>query len=227
MPEGNFAYIPNGIDVEEWQNAKPPIPEEHRRVLAALRQTGSFIIGYAGAHGVANALHTMVETAGLLKDKPLYFVLVGKGPEKEAFQRRVLAQGLKNILFLPSVPKLSIPSLLTAFDALYLGLARKPIYRFGVSPNKLMDYMMSGKPVIQAMEGGNDPVAESKCGISITPEDPHALADAALRIMGWTPSERLEAGMRGRDYILRNHDYRTLASRFVEVIGSERQTRVE
>jgi glycosyltransferase involved in cell wall biosynthesis len=227
MLDGKFAYIPNGIDVDEWQNNKTPIPEEHRKVLTSLKQTGSFLIGYAGSHGVANALHTVVNAALLLRDHPVFFVLVGQGPEKETFQRLVRERALKNILFLPPVPKWCIPSLLTSFDALYIGLARKPIYRFGVSPNKLIDYMMSGRPVLQGLDGGNDLVAASKCGISMAPEDAQALTDAALRMMSWTPSQRVEAGMRGRDYILRNHDYRTLACQFVEVMGSGRQSRVE
>jgi glycosyltransferase involved in cell wall biosynthesis len=224
MPAGKFAYIPNGIDVEEWQREKEPIPAEHRAVLTSIQQTASFLIGYAGAHGVANALHTVVEAAKLLRDKPVCFVLVGKGPEKAVLEERARQSELKNIVFLPPVLKQCIPSLFTYMDALYLGLQRQAIFRFGVSPNKLMDYMMAGKPVIQSIEAGNDLVTESQCGISVAPEDPRALAEAALRMMNWTPSERDQAGMRGRNYVLQHHDYRVLASRFLEVMGSVKQT---
>ena len=51
-----------------------------------------------------------------------------------------------------------------------LGWNRKLIYRFGVSPNKLFDYMMAGRPVIHAIEAPGDLVAESGCGLSIPPE---------------------------------------------------------
>jgi glycosyltransferase involved in cell wall biosynthesis len=157
----------------------------------------------------------------LLRDKPVRFVLVGKGPEKEALQRSARESKLNNVVFLPSVPKSSVPSLLTSFDALYIGLQRQPIYRFGISPNKLMDYMMSARPVLQAIEAGNDIVTESGCGITLNAEDPRALADATLRLMSWTPAQREEAGRRGRSYIVANHDYRALASRFLDVMSLE------
>lgn len=226
LAEGKFAYIPNGIDTQEWQNMNAPIPQEHQATLSSLRKTGSFLVGYAGAHGVANALHTLAEAAQLLRGKPLCFVLVGKGPEKQAIQQKVREWGLTNIVFLAPVPKASIPSLLKCFDALYIGLQHQPIYRFGISPNKLMDYMMSGRPILQAIEAGNDLVTESRCGITLRPEDPQAVARAVTEMMSWSRSQRDEAGKRGQEYILRHHDYRDLARRFLDALGSGGPERV-
>lgn len=220
MRPGCFSYIPNGIDVEEWENEKAPVPEEHLRVLTALKKTGSFVIGYAGAHGLANALNTLVEAAQLLRDNPVSFVLVGKGPEKPFLEQRAREGGLKSVVFLPPVLKQSIPSLFAHMDALYLGLQRQPLFRFGISPNKLIDYMMAGKPVLQSIEAGNDLVAESRCGISVAPENPGALAKAVSRMMNWSVSERAETGRRGRQYVLKHHDYRVLARRFLDVMGT-------
>lgn len=220
MTAGKFAYVPNGIDVEEWRSCQSPIPPEQGAALRALKASGSFLVGYAGAHGVANALHAVLEAANLLRDWPVTFVLVGKGPQKELLRGKAKEHRLSNVVFLPPVPKSSIPSLLSCFDALYIGLQRKPIFRFGVSPNKLMDYMMSAKPVLQAIEAGNDLVGESRCGISLAAEDPQALAAATLRLMNWTPVQRAAAGMGGRRYILEHHDYRSLAGKFAELMSS-------
>ncbi len=221
MRPDKFSYIPNGIDVEEWQREPVQIPETHRRALTWHKNAGLFLVGYAGAHGVANALGTVLGAARLLREQPVSFVLVGSGLEKEALQQRAREEGLKNVTFLPPVPKPAMPSLLSFFDALYVGLQHRPLFRFGISPNKLLDYMMSGKPVLQAIAAGNDPVAESGCGITVPPEDPSALAGATLRLMRWNPSQRLAAGARGREYVLANHDYRILARRFSELMRNE------
>ncbi|HTG81711.1 MAG TPA: glycosyltransferase, partial [Geobacteraceae bacterium] len=116
------------------------------------------------------------------------------------------------------VSKSSIPALLAAMDALYIGLQRQPLFRFGISPNKLMDYMMAGKPVINAIEAGNDPVAESGCGISVCSENSDAIAEAIQELMGMNEAEREVMGMRGKEYVLKHHDYRVLARKFVEIM---------
>ena len=213
-----FRHVPNGIVTAEWESDRASVSREHANVLAALREERRFLVAYAGAHGMTNALDTVVEAAALLLEHPATFVLVGQGPEKEALQRKAFALDLKNIVFLPPVPKASIPSLLSSMDVLLIGLKRTPLFRFGISPNKLMDYMMAGKPIIQAVEAGNDMVAESGCGISIPPENPEAIADATLRLMSLSSAEREAMGQRGREYVLAHHDYRILARRFIESI---------
>lgn len=216
MAPEKFAYVPNGIDLEEWESATHALPDLHRETLEALRARGRFIVGYAGAHGVANALHAFVDAAARLEGTPATLVLVGQGPTKDDLQSR--AGGMDNVVFLPPVPKGAVPALLGAMDALYIGLGRAPLFRFGISPNKLMDYMMAAKPVVSAIEAGNDPVAESGCGYSVPAEDPEAIADAVTRLMALPPEERDAMGTRGRAFVTAQHDYRVLAGRFLEVM---------
>src|ERR1035438_9112585 len=86
LAPGKFHYVPNGIDPTEWGETAAALPEPHRSLLSRLRSENRFIIGYAGAHGVANALESIVRAAGLLVDSPVTFVLVGQGPEKHNLQ---------------------------------------------------------------------------------------------------------------------------------------------
>jgi len=218
MAPQKFVHIPNGIDPEEWGRFRCPLPEPHASVLAGCRTEGRFLLGYAGSHGRANALETLLEAAALLRDEPLAVVLVGQGPEKTALQQRADRLGLRHARFLPPVPRGAIPALLTAMDALYLGWRDEPVYRFGINPNKLLDYMMSGRPIVHAVRAGNDPVAEAGCGISCAPQDPAASAEAILRMARLSQSERERMGRRGRDYVLKHHDYRLLARRFLEAV---------
>ncbi len=216
MAPEKFAYLPNGIDVPEWEAATDALPEAHREVLARLRAQGRFIVGYAGSHGLSNALHHLIDAARLLEGLPVTLVLVGQGPSKDALQSS--AAGMDNVVFLPPLPKGGVPALLEAMDALFLGWNRVPLYRFGISPNKLMDYMMAAKPVVHSVEAGNDPVAESACGVSVPPEDPEAIAQAIRTLMTTDPAERAAMGARGRAFVRAHHDYRILAERFLEVM---------
>lgn len=219
LAPGKFVYVPNGVDVREWEGGASPLPEPAAGALAAFRARWPFLVGYAGAHGIANALDAFVDAAAEVAAADAGLVLVGQGPEKARLVGRARERGLENVLFLDPVPKRAIPALLRALDALYIGLQRQPLFRFGVSPNKLMDYMMAARPVVHAIEAGNDLVAESGCGVSVPAEDPGAVAVAIRRLATTRPEERREMGERGRRYILERHTYDVLSRRFLEALG--------
>lgn len=217
LKDDKFVYIPNGISPAEWRGkggtsgASSQLQAIHR-----IRQMKKIVIGYAGAHGLANELYTLIEAAALLQSHPVFFVMAGHGPEKARLQQKALNLGLDNVLFMDSVPRDSVRELLALMDILYIGLKKESLFRFGISPNKLMDYMMAGRPVIHAIEAGNDLVAESGCGISVPPEDPGAIAAAIIRLTGMTSDERRCLGAKGRDYVMANHDYAVLAKRYLD-----------
>jgi len=217
LAPGKFTYVPNGFDVAEWGGCGQPMPAEHASTLSRLRSENRFVVGFAGSHGLANALDTLVEAAVLLRGEHIAIVLVGHGPERDRLQQKALSLGLADVHFLPPIPKASIPDLLGGMDALYIGWLRRPIYRFGIGPNKMLDYLMSARPIIHGVEAGNDPVAESGCGVSIPPENPAALADAIRDLSRVDRDARLAMGARGRQFALAHHDFRVLARRFMDV----------
>jgi glycosyltransferase involved in cell wall biosynthesis len=217
MAKEKFLYVPNGIVAAEWQEPYQPLPEAHADVLSRLRSSGQFLLGYAGAHGIANALEYLLEASRWLPSG-VTVVLVGQGPAKKELQSLVSSNNLCNVRLLNPVPKSAVPKLLSEMDGLYIGWRRQPLYRFGVNPNKLMDYMMSGKPIIHAIDAANDAVAESGCGISIEPEDPGAIATAVEQLVEMTPGDRAVMGGKGRRYVLAHYEYSMLAKRFVSGI---------
>jgi glycosyltransferase involved in cell wall biosynthesis len=220
MAAEKFGYIPNGIDITEWENNNSPIPPEHQQLLTQLKQQNKFIIGYAGGHSISNALKTLIETAiELQHNTQIAFVLVGKGIEKESLQTTAKEANLQNIFFLPPIPKASIPAFLNEVDACYIGWQNHPIYRFGISPNKIMDYMMAAKPILHSISAGNDPVADSGCGISVPAEDPKAIAQAAQSLAALTPDDRKKMGLKGKEYVMEHHDYKILAQKFIDLVS--------
>ena len=78
--------------------------------------------------------------------------------------------------------------------------------------------MMAGKPIIHAVEAGNDPVQDAGCGISVPPEDPQAIADAIRTLASMSVAEREAMGQRGKEYVMKHHDYKILAKQFLEVL---------
>ena len=217
LPKNRFFHVPNGIVEEDW-NHPEPLPDEHKGLIAKLRDEGRFLVGFAGAHGLANSLGTLIDAALLLKDDNISVLLVGTGQEKENLMRYVSEKGADNVFFLPPVSKFAVPEFLKRMDVLYIGLQRQSLFRFGISPNKIFDYMMAAKPIINAIEAGNDPVSEAGCGISVPAENPPRVADAIAEMQAMSEEERRKMGKNGQAYILKNHTYSVLANSFIEII---------
>lgn len=211
--------VPNGVLAEEWEQAGDALEPALERHIAQARGKGHMVVTYAGAHGLANALDSLLDAAAMMRAEPFSFVLVGSGTERERLKQRVASEGLSNVVMFDAVPKRQVPALLSAVDVAYIGLQRVPLFRFGIAPNKLMDYMMAGCVVLSAIEAGNDPVTEAGCGMSVQAESAPAIADG-LRTLAQVSADRRHAmGLRGRDYVRERHTWPVLARRFVEAVS--------
>jgi glycosyltransferase involved in cell wall biosynthesis len=211
--------VPNGFAPEEWQGDSAPLGETLLAHLNAERAAGRVVVGYAGSMGLPNALDVLLDAAAKLKGAPLSFVLVGSGHEATRLAERAAAEGLTNVRFFPPIPKAQIPTLLGHFDIAYIGWQRTPIYRFGIAPNKLIDYLMAERAVLHSVEAGNDPVAEAGAGLTVAPEDPEAVAQGLLKLAALSPAERAEMGARGRAFAMANHAFPMLAARFIAALS--------
>lgn len=221
LQKKKFCYVPNGIATDEWVIEKDN--NSHIGFLHQLHNSGKTIVGYVGGHAISNALDTLLKAAALVeKENPeLVFVLIGNGTEKDRLQKEVADQALSNVFFLEPIAKKSVPILLSEMDILYLGWHNNPLYRFGISPNKLIDYMMAGKPVVHSVDAANDLVKDSDCGVSVPPEDAEAIAKAFKYIYGLSEPERQLMGSRGREFVLKNYNYDSLAEKFLDFAKSK------
>ena len=215
MDRGKFTWVSNGIALDEVAAPAPLPPEVAQQIPAdGLR------IVYTGTLGTANALDTLIEAAALLRDLPdVHILLVGQGRARAELEARRDALGLTNVRFLGAVPKPQVQSVLAACDVCYIGLTADPLFKFGVSPNKLFDYLISGKPVLYGIDSGKfKPVERYDAGLTVPAEDPQALADAIRRIHAMPEQERRRMGENGRRAALEHYDYAQLARRLEEVL---------
>jgi glycosyltransferase involved in cell wall biosynthesis len=215
-----LTIVPNGIAPDDWARTPEPLRDDVSVALSAA--SGRTVVGYAGSMGLPNALDTLLDAAALLRSQPFAFVLVGDGHERAQLAARIEAERLERVSLLPSIPKSQVPSFLAALDVAYIGWRRVPIYRFGIAPNKLMDYMMAGCAVLHSVDAGNDPVADARCGLTVAPESPSAVADGLRRMAALAPGARQAMGERGKAYVMQHHAYPVLARRFLDAVGAVR-----
>jgi len=210
-------YIPNGIVLNDWLNPTN-LPVKLTEKIKELKVKHKTIIGYTGGHAPSNSLTTLIKAAELLtNENRIHFLFVGDGIEKDNLISQ--AKNLNNISFFGSIPKLSMPKLLKEIDIAVIGSVKSSLYRFGVSPNKLIDYMMAKKPIIQYIDAGNDILKEANAGISVEPENPKAIVDAINKLLNTPQKELNKMGENGHDFIIKHHDYKVLAKKFIECVN--------
>jgi len=209
VPRGKIDWIPNGAT----------IPPEIPHPLAG-PVDGPFTVMYAGAHGRANMLDDLLSAAAVaqVNGAEMRFVLIGDGPEKERLIKRAEHESLTNVEFRTAVPKTVMPAILAEADAVVALLEDTPLYRYGISLNKLFDYMAAGKPIVLAGNVAHNYIEIAQCGLTVPPRDPEGLVGALVKLAEMSSDARREMGLRGRAYVEVHHDWDLLADRLADVL---------
>jgi glycosyltransferase involved in cell wall biosynthesis len=197
VDQNKIVWLPNNVDPDN-------IPTNEKR-----ESNTKFTIMYVGAHGLANDLDTVLDAAKLLQaqslDQKITICLVGDGPDKQRLQDRVTTEKITMVEIIASVPKNQIYHLMLQADVFLMLLKDSPVFRWGISPNKLFDYLLMQRPVIFGVDTPINPVDKCKAGLTIKPSNPEALAAAIIK-MSSLPKQELNAmGERGREYVLQHH----------------------
>jgi glycosyltransferase involved in cell wall biosynthesis len=214
VPRSKILWIPHGVELARYAELNPyeGAPDRPFRVM------------FLGGFVAANSLDNILDAAALLAKRgrqDIKFVLVGSGQEKDALVERARSLGLGNVEIRPAVPKREIARTMREADAFIYGLRDLPLYRFGISLNKLTDYLAAGRPIVFFGRSTYDPVKDAEAGFSVPPDDPEVLSDAIESLVALTPQQRMEMGARGRRYLLEHHNIPELAARLLDVF--ERQ----
>lgn len=220
LTEDRFCCIPNGFLSEEWADIDSiELPEEHKSLFDKIQAEGKTIIGFAGGHTQSTAMDILIEAANSLKDRnDIAYVLVGKGPQKEELIALAQRYGLHNVHFLPPVEKCCIPQVIRQFDICYEGGVHSFLHQYGTSANKMIDYMLSGKPIVKSVDEPNSEVERVGCGIQIEAENVAQVSEAIATLANMSHEERRAMGAKGREYALNNLNLTTLSEQFIEKV---------
>ncbi|MBV1796738.1 glycosyltransferase family 4 protein [Siccirubricoccus sp. G192] len=208
---GAVHVVPNGSDLDLFGPQVAPWRPE-------MAGSEEVVAVYAGAHGRANGLDQLLDAAALLRGAPLRLVLVGQGAGKPRLLARAAAEGLGNVSFLDPLPKPRLAALLAGSQIGLQCLAPVADFAEWTAPNKLMDYLAAGLPVVSNLPGrAARLLAQGPCGIATPPGDAAALAEA-LAVLARDPARRAALGTAARRQAVRRWDRRLLAAEFCAVV---------
>lgn len=210
-----FFWLPMGIDPDFFISQKNI---ELKKLIT--KKPDDFIVGYAGSMGKANALDIIFKAAQALQNTHPYirFIFIGEGPLKSFYMERY--SDLANVEFFAAVSKRELSAVLRQADVLINTWLDKSIYRFGISPNKWMDYMYAGKPILVAFSGYRCIINEAKCGKFIPAENEEALVKEIIQFSETDVNQLNKMGDNGKKYLLKNLTYECLATLFNKKLSS-------
>jgi len=211
IDEKKIEWIPNGVDLSAG--------------IEGHKKSDVFTIMYTGSHGEANSLDVILGAAKRLKQRKLgaslCFRFIGEGESRQKLINKALELGLDNVFFERGVSKSKIPGLLSGADAFIISVNDLPrLYQYGISMNKIFDYMAAGKPIIAALSAANNPIMEANAGITVKPGNPEELADAIEKMANMSVEERDKLGKHGREFVEKFHDYDVLSEKFNRLLNS-------
>jgi len=206
--------IPMGIDAPIFAFPEP-LPADFEALYLSSEK---FLVAHVGSIGNANALETFFSSADMMREQPdVHFLVVGDGDLRESFQKKYAY--LQNLTFAPRVPKELVQSVLSRCDLLYFSVHVSEVWKYGQSLNKVIDYMMAGKPIVASYTGYPSMINEAACGTYVPAGDVNLLNREISRYYNMSKDERCEIGARGKAWLMKNRLYKKLAMNYLNILA--------
>lgn len=194
-------YIPNGIDLYRLESANEKLPDDLETYFHKNKDQN--IVVYTGTHGLANNLDVVLDTAKEI-DNNTQFLFIGDGPNKEKLIQRKINENIQNVYFANPIKKDLIPAILQKCNIGLLPLKHSPVFKWGISPNKLFDYMSNKLPVILLCDIENSPLQNANGGFVIKEN----FKEEMLKIFNNVENHDLKLlGENGYKFVEENHNW--------------------
>lgn len=214
IPRSKVHYINNGVDLEQFDYNK-----EHFRVEDPdLDDPDTFKVVYTGSIRRVNNLGLLLDAAKCVKDPRVKLLIWGDGDEREALEQRVREEHIGNVVFKGKVEKKYIPSIVSRADMNFAHNAPSPLFRFGISFNKLFDYLAAGKPILCDFPCPYNPAVTHGAGIEVAGAQPQQIAEAINDLVAASEPERQSCCANARR-AAEDFDFKRLTDKLIAVIN--------
>jgi len=219
-----FIHIPNGVNINKYvSEPRQDFSETGSKIIECiklLRLKKKNVAIYAGGHGKPNALEQFIEAAKMLQERgynKLTLLFIGDGVSKKNLIHAALSVDLRNVYFFDVVSKNELGVIYGMVDFAFIGWLDRQIYEFGISPNKLSEYLLFRLPVLHAVRTVEEPIARSGAGLSVDPGDVTAICKAFVQLSESSDEERRRMADLGANYVKNHYDVKKLAAKYAEL----------
>ena len=216
VPRAKIHWMPNGINtknVDRMLEDAPTLPEGLDRYLSE-----NWCAVYTGSIAKCESVDFLVEAFRRLSDTDIHLAIIGEGGERDNIQALVDEYALGNVQLFEAVSKEQVPVVLQKAGCCVVASEELPIYQYGLSMNKLSEYLYSGRPTVFAC--GFDNVVKDAGHFNLPFNDAGKLADTIKTVHGLSQEQIDVFAAAGREHIICNYDYANIGSKYLEMMES-------
>lgn len=213
IPQSKVYSINNGVDLKTFRDNLEAFPLE----CEYLDDPDTFKVVYTGSIRKVNNLGLLLDTAKQVTDQKVRFLIWGTGDELETLRERVATEHINNVRFFGRVEKKYIPSIVSRADLNIAHNSPAPLLRFGISFNKIFDYLAAGKPVLSDFPCPYNPTVTFGAGTQVTEPTAENIAKAIMAFAEM-PRERYDQFANNARIAAEQYDFENLTRKLLAVI---------
>lgn len=213
IPRSKVHYINNGVDLELFNYNREHFPVED----ADLSDPDLFKVVYTGSIRRVNNLGLLLDVAKLVKNPKVKFLIWGDGDERTALEQRVKDENITNVVFKGYVEKKYVPSIVSQADLNIAHNTPSPLFRFGISFNKMFDYLAAGKPVLSDFPCKYNPAVQMGAGVDVSEPTAENIVQQISQLAEMDTHQHA-AYCENAARAAQEYDFRTLTAKLAELI---------
>lgn len=209
-------FINNGIDLEVYNENKLTKSFED----VDLDDDSFKKVLYTGSLRAANKPGNFIDIAEHLSKiaSNIKIIVYGGGDQLELLREKVKEKGLINIVFKGRVEKECIPYVLSKSDLNLMDGDIGGLSKYGISGNKLFDYLASGKPIVMDCEENEFGIInKNQIGIAKNSDGPLDMAELIADMLNGD-EDRYNMWCNNASMLAQEFDFKRLTDKLIELI---------
>ncbi len=193
-----ISHVSNGVNLAKFDEDA----RIHAQFAAENYPKEGFCITFTGALRSLYRLDFLLDCAKRIQDlghNDIRFVVYGAGGESTSLKQRCKDESIENVIFMGRVDKDYIPAILQRGDVNLWHSREVPLMKYGTSPNKLFEYLASGKPILATFSAYDCPVTRYDCGVTLKKQEVEPTVEAILKLYQMPKETREQMGERARE----------------------------
>lgn len=216
IPRNKVYFINNGVNLDEFN-----FNRDHYRIIDVdLSNESLFKVIYTGSIRKVNNVNKLLDVALKIKNPNIRILIWGDGDQKEDLLKRIKNEKIENVIFKGKTDKRNIPFIVSMADLNIVHNSSSPLYRFGISFNKIFDYFAAGKPMLTDFECKYNPMVSEDAGIEVSSGDAEKIAEKIEEVARLETNKYMDYCNNAKK-AAKKYDFKNLTVLLLKIIQSD------